>query len=119
MSTSLLYHAFGTKGYRYVRTAYVQGQTVFTLAQEPKTCRCSACKSADVVSRGHVERVFRQTFSPVRFARELWRSAPEMMDLAVQLPALLSTGFRVSIAMCWSSSSSTSSASWSTKRPIS
>src|SRR3954447_19038092 len=59
MSTSLLYHAFGIKGYRYVRTAYVQGQTIFTLGQEPDTCRCSACGSADVVSRGHVERRFR------------------------------------------------------------
>src|SRR4051812_19250897 len=59
MSTSLLYHAFGTKGYRYVRTAYVQGETIFTLGQEPGTCRCSACGSADVVSRGRVERRFR------------------------------------------------------------
>jgi transposase len=59
MSTSLLYHAFGIKGYRYVRTAYVQGQTIFTLGQEPETCRCSACGSDDVVSRGHVERRFR------------------------------------------------------------
>jgi transposase len=54
-----LYHAFGTKGYRYVRTAYDQGQTIFTLGQEPRTCRCSACGPADVVSRGHVERRFR------------------------------------------------------------
>src|SRR3954454_8277076 len=54
-----LYHAFGTKGYRYVRTAYVQGQTIFTLGQEPGTCRCAACGSADVVSRGRVERRFR------------------------------------------------------------
>ena len=46
------------------------------------------------VSRGHVERVFRQTFSPGRAARELWRTAPELIDLAVQLPALLSAGFR-------------------------
>jgi hypothetical protein len=30
MSTSLLYHAFGIQGYRYVRTAYVEGQTIFT-----------------------------------------------------------------------------------------
>ena len=59
MSTSLLYHAFGIQGYRYVRTAYVQGQTIFTLGQEPDSCRCSACGSADVVSRGHVERRFR------------------------------------------------------------
>jgi ubiquinone biosynthesis protein len=47
------------------------------------------------VSRAHVEKVFRHTFSPVRIARELWRSAPEMADLAVQLPGLLSLGFRV------------------------
>ena len=59
MSTSLLYHAFGTKGYRYVRTAYMQGETIFTLGQEPGTCRCPACGSADVVSRGRVERRFR------------------------------------------------------------
>jgi transposase len=59
MSTSLLYHAFGIQGYWYVRAAYVQGQTIFTLGQEPDTFRCSACGSADVVSRGHVERRFR------------------------------------------------------------
>ena len=59
MSTSLLDHAFGIQGDRYVRTAYVQGQTIFTLGQEPDTCRCSACGAADVVSRGHVERRFR------------------------------------------------------------
>ena len=59
MSTSLLYHAFGIQGYRYVRTGYVQGQTIFTLGQGRDTLRCSACGSADVVSRGHVERRFR------------------------------------------------------------
>jgi transposase len=59
MSTSLLYHAFGTRGYRYVRTAYTEGQTIFTIRQEPGTCRCSACGSGDLVARGHVERRFR------------------------------------------------------------
>jgi transposase len=59
MSTSLLYHAFGTRGYRHVRTAYTEGQVIFTIRQEPETCRCSACGSGDVVSRGHVERRFR------------------------------------------------------------
>jgi transposase len=59
MSTSLLYHAFGILGYRYVRTTYVAGQTIFTIGQEHNTCRCPACGSADVVSRGHVERRFR------------------------------------------------------------
>ena len=59
MSTSLLYHAFGARGYRYVRTAYAEGQVIFTLRQEPQTRRCSACGADDVVSRGHVERRFR------------------------------------------------------------
>jgi transposase len=59
MSTSLLYHAFGTRGYRYVRTSYTEGQVIFTIRQEPATCRCSACGSADVISRGHAERRFR------------------------------------------------------------
>jgi transposase len=59
MSTSLLYHAFGIKGYRYVRTAYTGGQTILTLGQEFDSCRCSVCGSSNVVSRGRVERRFR------------------------------------------------------------
>ena len=48
MSTSLLYHAFGIRGYQYVRTEYEGGKTVFTIRQELKTCRCEACGSRDV-----------------------------------------------------------------------
>ena len=59
MSTSLLYHAFGIRGYRYTRTDYRDGQTIFTIHQESKTYRCSACGSRDVLARGHVERRFR------------------------------------------------------------
>jgi transposase len=59
MSTSLLYHAFGIRGYRYTRTDYREGQTIFTIQQEPETCRCSACGSSRVQSRGHVQRRFR------------------------------------------------------------
>ena len=59
MSTSLLYHAFGIRGYRYTRTDYRDGQTIFTIQQEPETCRCSACGSSRVLSRGHVQRRFR------------------------------------------------------------
>ena len=59
MSTSLLYHAFGARGYQYVRTTYTEGQVIFTIRQGLKTCRCSVCGSGDVVSRGHVERCFR------------------------------------------------------------
>ncbi len=59
MSTTLFYRAFGIRGYEYVRTAYPEGQVVFTICQKPDTCRCSACGSSQVVSRGQVERRFR------------------------------------------------------------
>jgi len=59
MSTSLLYHAFGIRGYEYTRTDYQDGQVIFTIHQEPGTCRCSACGGREVLSRGHVTRRFR------------------------------------------------------------
>jgi transposase len=59
MSTSLLYHAFGIRGYQYRRTDYRDGRTIFTIHQEPRTCRCAACGSSDVRPRGTVERRFR------------------------------------------------------------
>jgi transposase len=59
MSTSLLYHAFGIRGYYYTRTDYQSGHTIFTIHQDPETCRCSACGSSEVQMRGRVERRFR------------------------------------------------------------
>ncbi len=59
MSTSLLYHAFGVRGYKYSRTEYRDGHVIFTIQQESGTCRCSACGSRQVISRGNVERRFR------------------------------------------------------------
>jgi transposase len=59
MSTSLLYHGFGIRGYEYVRTQYQGGEAVFTIRQEPRTCRCEACGSRDVRPKGQVERRFR------------------------------------------------------------
>src|SRR3954447_24259930 len=59
MSTSLLYHAFGIRGYRYTRTDYRGGQTIFTIHQEPESCRCAACGSTRVQVRGRVQRRFR------------------------------------------------------------
>jgi transposase len=58
MSTSLLYHAFGIRGYDYVRTDYQGGEVIFTIHQDPDDCRCSACGSREVTSRGHAERQF-------------------------------------------------------------
>ena len=59
MSTSLLYHGFGIRGYTYVRTEYDHGQVFFTVRQEADALRCSVCGSRDVGSRGHVERRFK------------------------------------------------------------
>lgn len=59
MSTSLLYHGFGIRGYIYVRTEYHHGQVVFTIRQDPDALRCSVCGSRDVRSRGHAERRFK------------------------------------------------------------
>jgi transposase len=59
MSTSHMYHAFGIRGYEYRRTDYRNGQVIYTIQQDPKTCRCSACGSPRVQLRGRVERRFR------------------------------------------------------------
>lgn len=59
MSTSLLYHGFGIRGYRYVRTEYIEGGVVFTIVQDPKRCRCPACGGRNVVLKGGVTRRFR------------------------------------------------------------
>jgi transposase len=59
MSTSLLYHAFGLRGYRYVNTSYLEGETVFRVEAKPEELCCSACGSREVVRRGSVYRTFR------------------------------------------------------------
>jgi transposase len=59
MSTSLLYHGFGVRDYRYVRTEYVAGGMVFTIERKMETCRCTACSSENVWREGGVVRRFR------------------------------------------------------------
>jgi len=59
MSTSLLYHAFGVRGYRHVCTGFRQGRVEFEVAQAPDTLRCSACGSDQVIRRGQAIRRFK------------------------------------------------------------
>jgi transposase len=59
MSTSLLYHAFGIRGYDYVKTDYREGGVVFTIQRRPHTNRCPLCGSRRVAPRGCQERTFR------------------------------------------------------------
>ena len=73
MSTSLLYHAFCIRGYKYRRTKYDNGQVIFTISQESETYRCSSCGSAEIVSRGQVAR--RLWSLPIGTGRHTWRFA--------------------------------------------
>jgi transposase len=59
MSTSLLYHALGIRGYRYARTDFFEGEVMFTIEQGRHTLRCPLCGSPQVIAHGEVPRVFR------------------------------------------------------------
>jgi transposase len=59
MSTSLLYHGFGVRGYRYARTDYLEGEVVFTIEQDRDRLRCSACGSDQLTCHGGETRLFR------------------------------------------------------------
>ena len=58
MSTSLLYHAFGVRGYQHVRTSYVRGEVHFHIVQPREKLRCSHCGGKQVGCRGEVQRSF-------------------------------------------------------------
>ena len=59
MSTSLLYQAFGIRGYRYTRTDYFEGEVMFTIEQGRHTLQCAECGSRQVTAHGQVPRMFR------------------------------------------------------------
>ena len=59
MSTSLLYHCFGIRGYRYVRAEYLEGEVVFTIKQNRHTLQCPLCGSHEVIAAGNCHRLFR------------------------------------------------------------
>jgi transposase len=59
MSTSLLYHAFGLVGYRYVRQEFREGRMVFRIEQPRQRLRCPDCGGDNVWAQGGVERTFR------------------------------------------------------------
>jgi transposase len=59
MSTSLLYHAFGIVGYRYLRQSFHEGKVTFHIEKPRERHCCSQCGSADVWDQGGVERIFR------------------------------------------------------------
>jgi ubiquinone biosynthesis protein len=46
------------------------------------------------VSRKHVSKIFQQQFDPRLLMRQVLRGSPELVDMAVRLPQLLSAGFK-------------------------
>lgn len=59
MSTTLLYHAWGVRGYRCQRIEEFQGATWLMIEHAPDSLRCSGCGSDAVVRAGQVRRRFR------------------------------------------------------------
>jgi transposase len=59
MSTSLLYHAFSIRGYKYLSTRYEKGAIIFTIEQPVDRLSCSSCGSRRVIRRGKRTRRFR------------------------------------------------------------
>jgi transposase len=81
MSTSLLYHAFGLVGYRYVKQSFQGGRVTFCIERPRERQRCSSCGSAEVWGQGSVERTFRSV--PI---------GPKPVLLQVKVPRVLCFG---------------------------
>jgi len=58
MSTSLLYHYFGIRSYKYVSTHYESEKVIFRILKERTALRCPQCGSARVICKGSIERRF-------------------------------------------------------------
>jgi transposase len=59
MSTSLLYHAFGLRGYQYVKSAFENGRVTFVINRPRDQLRCPDCGSDNVWGQGSIPRTFR------------------------------------------------------------
>ena len=52
MSTSLFYHGFGIRGYRYKSTQFLEGNIVVAIEKDPLTLRCPCCNGRNIIRRG-------------------------------------------------------------------
>ena len=73
MSTRLLYHAWGLRGYRLEATEFVHGATVFRVRQNDEGLRCGHCGGRAVTREGVVVRTFRAL--PIG-QRPVWLEVP-------------------------------------------
>lgn len=56
MSTSLIYHGFGIKGYHYLKTEYREGAVLFHLEKRSEDRYCADCMSREIIKKGQYER---------------------------------------------------------------
>ena len=69
MSTSLLYHAFGVRGYDYLGTRYEVGEVIIRIEPRRESLRCPACGHSHV----HVVERFRRWWRTLPIgARSVW-----------------------------------------------
>ena len=59
MSTSLLYHGFGIRGYFHVHSKFQKGQILFQIKHDYWKLRCPDCKSRDFIKKGTIKRRFK------------------------------------------------------------
>ena len=59
MSTSLLYHAFGLRGYRHLSSSFEGGRVTFRISEPRDQLRCPDCGSDTVWAQGSICRTFR------------------------------------------------------------
>ena len=59
MSTSLIYHGFGAKGYNYLKTEYREGTIRFHIEREPAKRCCRECGSREVIKKDRFIREYK------------------------------------------------------------
>lgn len=52
MSTSILYHGFGIRGYRYKSTKFLEGDIILAIEKESFSLRCPCCNGRNIIRRG-------------------------------------------------------------------
>jgi len=90
MSTSLLYHGFGVRGYRHVATRFSRGQVVFVVVPREEPTSCPRCGSRSMQRRGYKERHWqtvpigrKQVFVRLRIPRIGCRSCGRVVQMPV------------------------------------
>jgi transposase len=59
MSTGIIYHGFGVRGYKFLKTEFVHGSVIFHIKKTKTKQRCADCGSFGVIRKGHMVRILR------------------------------------------------------------